>query len=103
MENKKSKKMLATEIEIRESRASLEEINNRITMVGNYQPGTPDGTDAKKQSIEKLSQEYDKMKDQINTLARRLEVETVAFLSGADIDVDDTPAGPHEIPETKAS
>lgn len=97
MDTTKSKKMVATETEIRESRANLHKISERIAMVGNYQPSTPDGTDAKKQSVDKLSQECDEVKDRIRTLAQRLEVETVAFLSGIDADVDDTPAGPREL------
>ena len=95
--------MLATEIEIRESRAKLHEIVGRLEAVKKFEPGTTEGRDARAHSIDDLQNVFNTTKGAIDSLGKRLEVEIVAFLSGADTDVDNTPAGPHEIPETKAS
>jgi len=88
MPNQKSRKMVATEIEIGESRAKLSVVVERLEAVKKFEPGTSVGRDARAQSIDDLQNVFNITRGAIESLAIRLEVETVEFLAGIDTDVE---------------
>jgi len=88
MTNKKSKKMVVTENEIAENQKKQNTLLDRQSNIIGFEAVTPNGKDARTQAIDKITIEMQELKTQEVSLKTRLEVETVAFLSGEDTEIE---------------
>ena len=87
MDVHKSKKMVATEKEIADLDMKRGEFINRVDTLNKYQPETAAGKKARGDSLDRLQAQRDNVNNELKTLRERLEVETVAFVSGDDTDI----------------
>ena len=86
---KRTKKMAMTVNSIVETNGKIEDLVTRQNYVSGFKPNTNDGKDAQAQAVNVIASQISQHRDEIKALKARLEVETVAMLSGADTDLEE--------------